>query len=307
MSTFVALLRRELWEHRSLVIVPGALAALILASVIGSSIYGLLHGGAIGLIIGGHAMDSFDSFSDAKSGQFIPAFYLGMLICFGVVLSVSLPLYLIDCLYSDRRDRSILFWKSLPISDAETVMSKLTTGLLVAPAVALIAAFVTTFVLAVAGSIVLWLGGVEGVSSLWQPGPLMRSIVGAPVIALLILLWYAPVAAWCLLASAWAPRAPLLWATLPPIALIIAEQVTFRTTHVPEFLGDRMGGVFWRLFDTSGGFTGFGVHDGELSGGLPAVRDLVAYLTSMDLWGGIAAAAVFTAGAIALRRYRDET
>jgi ABC-2 type transport system permease protein len=303
MSTFVALLRRELWEHRSLVVVPGVLSALIIASVLGSSAYGLLHGGAIGIIIGGHNMDAL---TDTQAPQFIPAFYLGMLICFGAVLSVSLPLYLIDCLYADRRDRSILFWKSLPISDAETVLSKLTTGLLVAPAVAMIAAFVTTFVLALAGSIVLWLGGIDNVAALWQPGPLMRSVVGAPLIVLLIVLWYAPVAAWCLLASAWAPRAPLLWATLPPIALIIAEQVAFRTTRVPEFLGDRLGGVFWRLFDARG-FTGFGMHDGELRGGLPAVRDLVAYLTSLDLWGGIAVAALFIAAAIALRRYRDET
>jgi len=304
MTTFVALLRRELWEHRSLVIVPAALAAVIVMAVLGSALYALTHGGLAAVMFGGHFVDSAP---DEKAGQFIPAFYLGLQVCFGMVLAVSVPLYLVDCLYADRRDRSILFWKSLPVSDAETVLSKLTTGLLVAPAVALLAALATTLVLSIGSSLVLWAGGMEGVSDLWQVKPLLTSIVGAPFIALLIVLWYVPMAAWCLLASAWAPRAPLLWASLPPIALIIAEQIAFRTTHVPEFLGDRLGGVFWRLFDTSD-YTGFGVHGaGRIEGGLPVLRDVTAYLTSIDLWGGLVVAALFVFAAIALRRYRDET
>jgi|KBSMisStaDraftv2_1062788.scaffolds.fasta_scaffold342299_2 ABC-2 type transport system permease protein len=302
MTTFVALLRRELWEHRSLVIVPGALAALIIASIVGSSVYGLVHGGLV-IMVGGSIVDAVPQ---EHAGQVIPALYLGMLVCFGMVLSVSIPLYLVDCLYADRRDRSILFWKSLPISDAETVVSKLTTGLLLAPAVALVAAFVTTFVLSIGGSIVMWAAGISGVGTLWQLKPLLNITLGAPLLAVLLALWYAPVAAWCVLASAYAPRAPLMWATLPPIALIIAEQVAFRTTRVPEFLGDRLGGVFSRLFDASD-FRGFGVHDGSLEGGLPALRDVTAYLTSIDLWGGLVAAALFVLAAIALRRYRDET
>ncbi len=304
MSTFLALLRRELWEHRSLVIVPAALSAVIVTAVIGSALYALVHGGFVGLIVGGHVIESVP---DEKAGQVIPAFFLGMQVFFGAVLAISVLLYLIDCLYADRRDRSILFWKSLPISDAETVLSKLATGLLVAPAIAIAAALATTLLLSIGSSILLWASGVEGVSGLWEIKPLLTSIVGAPLIALLIVLWYAPVAAWFLLASAWAPRAPLLCALVPPVALIIAEQVAFRSTYVPEFLGDRLAGVYWRLFDTSD-FTGFGVHGpGRIEGGLPALRDVTSYLTSVDLWGGIVVAGLFTFAAIALRRYRDET
>jgi ABC-2 type transport system permease protein len=277
---------------------------VIVMAVAGAAVNALIHGGLAGILLSGHFVQSVP---DEKSGQVIPAFFLGMQIFFGVVLAITVLLYLVDCLYADRRDRSILFWKSLPISDAETVLSKLATGLLVAPAVALVAALATTLVLWVGGSIVLWAGGVEGVSGLWQVKPLLTSIVGAPFIALLILLWYAPVAAWCLLASAWAPRAPLMWASLPPIALIIAEQIAFQTDYVPHFLGDRLGGIFRRLFDSSN-YTGFGVHGaGRIEGGLPALRDVTGYLTSVDVWGGLVVAALFTVAAIALRRYRDET
>jgi hypothetical protein len=68
-----------------------------------------------------------------------------------------------------------------------------------------------------------------------------------------------------------------------------------------------MGGVYPRLFDARG-YSGFQMHeDGTIASNLPALRDVAEYLTSLDLWGGILAAALFTAGAIALRRYRDET
>jgi ABC-2 type transport system permease protein len=303
MTGFVALLHRELWEHRSLLIVPATLGSLILAAVLGSALYALLRGYGLAMVLHNHWQSEFDA---AEIGQHIPAGFVAMAAFFGIVLAINVLLYFIDCLYADRRDRSILFWKSLPISDTATVLSKLTTGLLVAPAAALTAAFATTMILAIAATVTLWASGVEHVSALWQAGPLLTVILIVPAIALLIVAWYAPVAAWCVLASAWAPRAPLLWAALPPVALIIAEQIAFRTTYIPQFLGDRMWGVFPRLFDTHRN-VGFGVRDDDIVANLPALHDVGAYLTSLDLWGGLAVAALFAAAATALRRYRDET
>jgi ABC-2 type transport system permease protein len=303
MTGFVALLRRELWEHRSLMMVPATLAFLVLGAVLGATLYGHARGFGFDFAISNHFPHDVDP---AEIGRFIPAACTAMAVFFGLLLAINVSLYLVDCLYSDRRDRSILFWKSLPISDTATVLSKLTTGLLVAPAIALAAALATTLILAVAATLVMWVNGVEQVSSVWQARPLLTGLLGLPLIALLLALWYAPIAAWCLLASAWAPRAPLLWASLPPVALIIVEQVAFHTSRVPEFLGDRLGGVFPRLFETRE-YRGLGVDDGDVHSDLPALHDVFGYLTSLDVWGGIAVAAVFTAAAIALRRYRDET
>jgi ABC-2 type transport system permease protein len=301
MTRFAALLRRELWEHRSLLAVPLVLAALVLCG----SLYGIVRGTSL-LGEVAHSDHVASALSHPHAGEAVPAIYMGLAAVFGIVLTVVLILYLSDCLYADRRDRSILFWKSLPVSDAATVLSKLTTGLIVAPAVTLAIAFVTTLGVLAMATAALWIGGVAGSSALWQFGPFVRAIAGVPFVALLLALWYAPVAAWFVLASAFAPRAPLMWATLPPVALIVLEQVTFQTHRVPEFLGERLGGVFPRLFRTEE-YRGIGVHDGDVVINAPALGDVLGYLSSLDLWGGLAAAAAFTAAAIALRRYRDET
>ena len=304
MNGFVALLRRELWEHRALLVVPGVLSAVLILAVLSSGIYGLTHGELIKIETNHHLLSAIDG---EDAADVIPGFYFALLGCFGFVLAVTVAFYLVDCLYADRRDRSILFWKSLPVSDVATVLSKLTTGLVVAPAISIVAAFVTALVLATIATVFLWAIDIEGTSALWQARPLLSVTLGAPVFALLIVLWYAPVAAWFALASAWAPRAPLLWAVLPPIALALVEQIAFRTTRTWEFLGERMAGVYPRLFDAHD-YSGFQVHDdGRIAGNLPALRDVAQYLSSLDLWGGIAVAALFTVGAIALRRYRDET
>jgi ABC-2 type transport system permease protein len=301
MKAFVALLRRECWEHRSLIVVPLVLGALVLAG----SLYGIVRAIMAGWPLAGHG-DLADAMTHPHAANAFPALYFGLTTAFGVILAFVLTNYFADSLYADRRDRSILFWKSLPVSDVSTVLSKLATGLVVAPALALAVALLTTLLLALIGTAVLAVAGVEGTGTMWNPGQLLRGLVGVPLAALLVLLWYAPVAGWILLASAWAPRAPLLWATLPPVALMIAERATFGSNGFARFVGDRLGGVYSRVFDPSG-FRGVGVQDGEVVATTPMFRDVGAYLTSLDLWGGLLVGAVFVAGAIALRRYRDET
>jgi len=301
MTGFVALLRRELWEHRSLIIVPLVLAGLVLSG----SLYGLVRGTSL-IGAAAHSSHIEDVLTDPRADQIVAAGYLGFSAVFGCVLFVVVLLYLADCLYADRRDRSILFWKSLPVSDTATVLSKLTTGLVVAPALTLVIAFATTILIAIMATIALASWGISGASVLWSPLPILQAMLTVPAIAGLILLWYAPLAAWFALASAFAPRAPLMWTALPPLALIVFEQVTLQTTRFAEFLGERMSGVYPRIFNTHE-FVGVGMHDDAVRITQPALGDILAYLTSLDVWGGIVVAAVFTVGAIALRRYRDET
>jgi ABC-2 type transport system permease protein len=301
MTAFVALLRRELWEHRSLIIVPLVLAGLVLSG----SLYGLVRGTSL-IGAAAHSSEIEEALGDPRADQIIAAGYLGFSAVFGCVLFVVVLLYLADCLYADRRDRSILFWKSLPVSDTATVLSKLATGLVVAPALTLVIAFATTILIAIMGTIALSVWGISGASVLWSPLPILQSMLTVPAIGGLILLWYAPVAAWFVLASAFAPRAPLMWTALPPLALIVLEQVTLQTTRFAEFLGERMSAVYPRIFNADE-FAGYGVRDGAIMITRPALSDVFAYLTSLDVWGGVAVAAVFTVAAIALRRYRDET
>ena len=301
MTGFVALLRRELWEHRSLIIVPLVLAGLVLSG----SLYGLVRGTSL-IGAAAHSSHIEDVLTDPQAEELLAVGYLFASAVFGIVVFVVVLLYLADCLYADRRDRSILFWKSLPVSDTATVLSKLTTGLVVAPALALVIAFATTILIAIMVTIALSAWGISGASVLWSPLPMLRAILTVPAITGLVLLWYAPLAAWFVLASAFAPRAPLMWTALPPLALMVLEPITLDTTRFAEFLGERMSAVYPRIFNTDE-FVGFGVHDDAVRITQPALSNIVAYLTSLDVWGGVAVAAVFTVAAIALRRYRDET
>ena len=145
---------------------------------------------------------------------------------FYLVMGVYSTWYLLDCLYTDRKDRSILFWKSLPISDATTVLCKLLVGMIIIPlvyfaaadATALIAAFILSIRARASIGSSLWNGDIW-----WQMQVLwMYAIVTTAV-------WYLPVAGWLMLVSAWAKRAVMLWAVLPPLLLYILERVFFGT------------------------------------------------------------------------------
>jgi ABC-2 type transport system permease protein len=138
--------------------------------------------------------------------------------------------------------------------------------------------------------------------------------MGGFVIALLwcvtAVLWYAPVIGYLMLASAWAPKAPFLWAVLPPVAIWVLERVVLSSEYAGDFITDRLFGLY-RLLGSrrdSGDFDGGDA--GEQISRLSDV-DLVAGLrdvyTSPDLWLGVVAAAAMLAAAVWVRRYRDET
>ena len=159
---------------------------------------------------------------------------------FYLVMGVYSTWYLLDCLYTDRKDRSILFWKSLPISDATTVLCKLLVGMIIIPLVYFAAADVTALIAAFILSIrarasigsSLWNGDVWlQVQVLW-----MYAIVTTAV-------WYLPVAGWLMLVSAWAKRAVMLWAVLPPLLLYILERVFFGTRMVGHVIMRRLTGL----------------------------------------------------------------
>ena len=212
--------------------------------------------------------------------------------------------YALGSLYDERRDRSVLFWKSLPLSDAETVLSKFAVAALVIPLVAFVGALLAQLVVAGGGSAMLAMAGAPA-GIMWQP----EALVGGAVVALLwcitAMLWYAPVIAYLMLASAWAPKGPFLWAILPPVAVSVLELVLLRTTYVEGFFTDRLFGLYRLL----------GSREQEIENGSDAVRltdidlsgSLVSFYTSAELWVGLVAAALLLAAAMWVRRYRDET
>jgi len=299
MNHFAALLKRELWEHRALIYMPLALAGVIIVSA------ALLSGQAISSL-GDLRIDLFTSRHgdlEATLGSFSGGLALAFMFVSGWVVIV----YLVDCLKADRDDRSILFWKSLPVSDMETVLSKLATATIVAPLIAAATGFLCLITLLIIASITLSLADIGTPSALWTHTPFMaaagRILYAIPVQAL----WFLPLTSWLLVVSALANRAVWLWVVLPPVVLIWAESLLFGTRSIATFIGAHLHGVFPV---TPAGFREAGAHFTGIGGfsppGLSRLIDPTAYLQRPELWQGVVVGVILLAVAIWLRRYHDE-
>jgi len=199
--------------------------------------------------------------------------------------------YCLDALYGERRDRSILFWKSLPVSDRTTVFSKASIPLLILPPTIFAIVVVTQFIMMLISSAVLAPIGLSGTT--WANFNLLQQSVILLYGLIVIVLWHAPIYGWALLISGIARRAAFLWAVLPPFAIAIFEKVTFNTSYFWEMLKHRLLGAG----DTA--FT-FQMHRGLAVDQLTPAR----FLSTPGLWVGLIFAAAFVFAAIRLRRYR---
>jgi ABC-2 type transport system permease protein len=199
--------------------------------------------------------------------------------------------YCLDALHGERRERSILFWKSLPVSDFTTVLSKAIVPLVVLPAVSFAIIVVTQFIMMLISSAALLPSGLAATT--WANFNLFRESLIVLYGLAAIALWHAPIYGWALLVSGWARRATFLWAVLPLLAIAFFEKITFNTSHFATMLGNRLMGFAPAAFD-------FQPHHDVAVDSLTPGR----YLASPDLWIGLAFAAVFVVAAIRLRRYR---
>ncbi len=227
MKTMQWLLRRELWEHKgSFVWAPLVMAAALLVLV-------SLPGAHFSVTVNG----SDAAEAAQRAGMALGASFAGAsLPLFAMLAFVSL-FYCIGALYDDRRDRSILFWKSLPVADLDTVASKVLMALVVAPIVTIVVAILTSFVvmlivggiLAARGTPVL--GGMLGASEIYKM-PLMLAAL-LPV----YIVWALPSVGWLLMVSAWAKSKAFLWAVgLPVLAMILIKWSKF--FFGPDWHGD---------------------------------------------------------------------
>ena len=230
MNRFLWMVRREVWEHRAIWVAP----AVVLGCVILLILTGHVH---IKPFSADEMKDVVLS-PDQKVTVLMYAYSALSLIVF-LVMGVIAFFYAIDALYADRRDRSVLFWKSLPLSDAETVLSKFAVAILVIPLVALAATVATQLMIATGESLKFVIAG-EPAAFLWEPRALLGGMGVAALWCVTAMIWYAPFVGYLMLASAWAPRSPFLWAVLPPVALWILEAVVMRSSYIGDFIKDRL-------------------------------------------------------------------
>jgi ABC-2 type transport system permease protein len=267
--------QRELWESRSIYLAPLVVAAVFLFGFLISTIYlpERLRAALAGPM---------------KHHKLIEQPYnVAALVIMGTTFIVAV-FYCLDALHGERRDRSILFWKSLPVSDLITVVSKASIPLLFLPLLTFAITVVTQLITLLLSTVVL-LGSGLSVSTLWSRVSFFQMSL-ALLYHLLVVhgLWYAPIFGWLLLVSAWARRAVFLWAALPPLAIGVVEKMAFNTSHFAAMLGTLFSGGA-----TGAASTGDSMSMGALTTGYS--------LSAPSFWVGLAFAAACLAGAVRLR------
>ncbi len=303
MSRFLWLIRRELWEHRAFLFVPLIVGALMVTVSI------LFSGEIIGALELAH--DKITALSPEERAAISSALIGQYAVAIALFMTVVVLMYLLDCLHAERADRSILFWKSLPVSDASAVLSKLAMAMVVAPLLVLASALVFGLLQMIVLSADFAVAGLSPWEYIWGPS-LLFSAFAFLVYALVVqALWHFPLFAWLLLVSAFAKRGVFLWAVLPPVAVIWLEKVIFDTHWFAGQVADRLVGVFPLAFEFGSGGHQIVITDEEtnieLSARLSELINPGPFLTSPALWIGLVVGALLLAAAIWIRRYRDES
>ncbi|HET7436220.1 MAG TPA: ABC transporter permease [Thermoanaerobaculia bacterium] len=273
--------RREVWENRSLYLAPLIVTTLVFFATMMNSI--LLP----------RTLNRLPLDPVARHNVLVKPFSIApapiMLTCFIVGF-----FYALDALYGERRDRSILFWKSLPVSDRTSVLAKASIPLVVLPLFAYALSLIVT-------TILLFVSTSTMIASGFNPAILWREyrVMQEPVIMIYGLtvhaLWFAPVYCWFLLISAWAKRTPFLWAFLPVFVIGMLERMAFGSDYFGRFIKNRFAGAMTVAFQ----------HNPKIM--LDSVSHLtpIRFLTTPALWCGLILSVFFLSAAIRLRRKRE--
>jgi ABC-2 type transport system permease protein len=275
--------RREIWENRSIYLGPLLFAGFVLLGLC-FRLHDLPERRRAALLLEpAKAKGAIEMPYDAAIGMLVvAAFLIGAFYC-------------LDALYGERRERSILFWKSLPVSDLTTVLSKIAIPLVVLPIICMVLSLCVHLMWLLVSSIVLLIGGVSPATT-FAHVPLFQLWIAMIYSWLAVVLWHAPIYAWLLLVSSWARKAPFLWAVLPFVAMGIFERVAFGSQYVTSFVRYRVVGWFYQAMVV----TPHGTSTADPLADLTPGR----FLATPGLWLGLLFAAACLFGAVRLRRYR---
>lgn len=323
MNTYLMLIRRELWEHRSLWIAPLIWVGILIVMFTWGT-FQLERDNDFSEFAAAASIEDLKNLSDHDREEVAKALaydndrkqtiYAFSYLMIGGLISgfmcIVVFFYLIDCLFTERRDRSILFWKSMPVSDAQVVLSKFLTAMVVIPAGVILLSSATQLLL-----LGIWnmrfAGSMVGMMTPdWDILSWVRSVTIEGGLMLGGIMWYAPIAAYFLLLSVWVKRMVFLWAVLPLIAAPLLEFIFLRSSHVAEFLGQRFGGYVKELNIDR---LDMNMRMSHTNADMPRVQDLYdsfqmsGMFTSSEAWIGMAAAAALLFVTIRIRRFRDDS
>jgi ABC-2 type transport system permease protein len=273
--------RRELWENRSLYVAPLAVAAVMP--------FGFLIA-AIGMPQRRRAVLLLDP---VQQRAMIGKPYDIAAVILIVIAFIVAFFYCLDALHGERRDRSILFWKSLPVSDRTTVLAKATIPLAILPAIVFAIVIATQFIMLLLSTAVLLRSGLAGTT--WTRFNLIQQSVILFYGLIALALWHAPIYGWLLLVSSWARRATFLWAVMPFFAIAAFERIALNSSRFGLLLRWRVMGFAAEAFAPN------------KYGSIDSLTQLTPgrFLSTPGLWIGLILTVLFLAAAMRIRRYRD--
>jgi ABC-2 type transport system permease protein len=311
MNTMKWLIRRELWEHKGMFLWAPIVVALVMILFMSVS---STHMG-----IHFYGSDATGAEQQAVTAHTIAGSYMASSVPLFAMLGFIVFFYCLGALYEERKDRSILFWKSLPISDDMTVLSKVLAALGMAPLITVAVAVVTSLVLVV----------ILGISMTIKGTPIFGLVLSDPAFYLAPLevlglvpvyfLWALPTVGWLLMVSSWARSKVFLWAVgVPLIAIVIIKWAHFQFGGgldgdwlIHNVIARGLGGLIpgsWVFFDhTAPEQLAINAQAQRGLSLLPVFVESWKTLGRPSVWIGAAVGVAMIFAAIRLRRSRDES
>ncbi len=316
MKTFKALLVREYWEHRGAFLKTPLVIGIVMSVVL---ILFYLTTDRFAVKMNGGELTDFGAKSigsvDPANIQFgIDVFMLGSASLYHFVLFFVLFFFILGSLYDDRKDGSILFWKSLPISDTQTVLSKLATATIVAPLIFVGGLIVSHLLFFVILSLILLLYGINPFTVLWANVNYINNWGAFLIGCMMQALWLLPVYGWFLFASSFSKRRPFLLAVFVPVMVGFIwywynALVNFNVLQVGVF--KTIGIYLAKGFSPFTSGLGFSTESLDFNPteqtGIEVISSMMNGFTNPSLYYGIVFGAVMVGVAIYVRRYRNTT
>jgi ABC-2 type transport system permease protein len=314
MNTMKWLIKREMWENKGMLVwtplaIAGAIALLVVSA--------LFMGNAQDIQVDGHSFGSItiEGTARLRIAETLTQAYLGTGMPVMMVLGLLVFFYCLNALHDERRDRSLLFWKSLPVSDLTTVLSKVLLALVVAPLITMGIAIVLGLVMLLATCLVLLGHGTNLFGVVLSSPDLYLSPLRLIGLLPVYILWALPTVGWLLMVSSMARSKVFLWAVGTPVivtlllvwaqkALHFGVDAIWFASHITNriLLGVVPGS--WLAFSTQGAAL-------EHEGNRPPLPDAIfsaswSTLGGISVWLGAAAGIAMIAVAVTMRRRREE-
>ena len=314
MKQFLTLIQKEVWENKGLLLwLPLSVGGLILLL----SLLGILQGSATFTVTlpmedkeiqVQHNLQSLIQLASMTEPQHkaigLYSALAVMTLPFSLVYIFSVVIYCLGSLYEERKDRSILFWKSLPVSDLNTVLSKLVFVFFLIPLAFIMVIWLTQMIWLFLATLVAWFSGVSAGGIVWQ-GAVLFAVWGQLVMDFFVNVWWAaPVIAWIMLVSAYCKRNPFLFASVPLLLLGLAESWLFHTGGFLRWVGERLLGLTGQFSQLS--------NKEQFAQYVKSIMQepsvfIAHHLSLAETLIGLLLAGIMVVGMVFLRRFRDES